>query len=310
MQQKYYYRDLNSYLRDQFGKKIYKISLSTPFSCPNRDGKRGVGGCIFCSSSGSGNFAADPRKSIALQCKEGKARVIGKIKEKEYGFIAYFQSFTSTYGPIEIQKKLFSEAISDPEVVCLSVATRPDCLGEEILDLLEELGRIKPVWVELGLQTAKEETARLINRCYTNACFTESVMRLKERNIPVIVHLIGGLPGENHEDEIRSLRFAASHPIQGVKFHLLHVLKNTALAEMDYTPLSMEEYVFRVCDLIRHTPQNVVIHRLTGDGDKKELIAPLWSADKKRVLNAIARYLREANVRQGEAFAEKSMKKS
>ena len=294
------YCDLNTALRERFGKKVYKISLSTPFSCPNRDGTLGVGGCIFCSAKGAGNFASDHTKSIAEQIQEGKERVQGKIREKNPGYIAYFQSFSSTYGPIDIQRKLFFEAIADPEVLVLSVATRPDCLGEEVLDLLEELRQIKPVWVELGLQTAKPETVETIGRGYPNYVFEEAVRALSQRGIEVIVHLILGLPGESHEDEIASLRFAASQPIDGIKFHLLHVLKNTRLAEMDYTPLSLEEYVFRVTDLLRFVPSHIVIHRLTGDGDKKELIAPLWSGDKKRVLNAISRRFREEGIRQGQ----------
>jgi radical SAM protein (TIGR01212 family) len=294
------YSDFNSYLKNTFGKKVYKIALSTPFSCPNRDGKVGVGGCIFCSDSGSGNFAADSSCSVSEQILEAKKRVWNKIKGKDCGYIAYFQSFSSTYGDVAIQRKLFFEAISDPEVVALSVATRPDCLPEEVLDLLEELSKIKPVWVELGFQTAKESTARLIRRGYENAVFSEAVENLKSRGLSVIVHLILGLPEEDHRDEIQSVRFVCAHPIDGIKFHLLHVLRGTDLAKMPYEPLSFSDYIDRVCDLLRYVPENVIIHRLTGDGDKKELIAPLWSADKKRVLNAISKKIREENITQGE----------
>jgi len=297
------YRDLNTYLREKFGKKVYKIALSTPFTCPNRDGSRGVGGCIFCSASGSGNFAAPASMSIQDQILEGKAKVKNKIKNFDrVGYIAYFQSFSSTYGPVSVQKELFSAALADPEVVALSVATRPDCLPEEVLSLLEDLNREKPVWVELGLQSAKPDTAKRIHRCYENEEFTRAALELDRRGIGVIVHLILGLPGESHEDEIASLRFVSRHPIQGIKFHLLHVLSSTALAEMDYTPLTMEEYVDRVTDLIRYVPEHMVIHRLTGDGDKKELIAPLWSADKKRVMNAIQKEIRQRGIVQGEAL--------
>ena len=285
------YRDLNTYLRERFGKKIYKISLSTPFTCPNRDGTLGTKGCIFCSASGSGNFAANAKAPIEEQLEEGKARVRGKIRDKEYGFIAYFQSFSSTYGDIEIQRELFTRAITDPEVVALSVATRPDCLPEEVLDLLEELSRIKPVWVELGLQTSKEETAKLIRRGYPNAVFERAVSDLRARGLEVIVHLILGLPGEDHGDEIASLRYAASFPIQGVKLHLLHVLRGTDLAEMPYEALTMEEFLFRVTDLVRYLPKEIVVHRITGDGAKRDLIAPMWSADKKKTLNYLNRYL-------------------
>ena len=296
------YRDLNTYLRERFGKKVYKIALSAPFTCPNRDGTKGYGGCIFCSSSGSGSFAAPASLPIPQQIREGKARVRGKIGKKDAAYIAYFQSFTATYGDLEIQRELFFQAMADPEVVLLSLATRPDCLPEKVLDLLTELRKTKPVWVELGLQTAKEESARLIRRGYENEVYSEAVKALRERGIPVIVHLILGLPGESHEDEIASLRFAMQEGVEGVKFHLLHVLRGTDLANMDYTPLSREEYVYRVTDLIRYVPRDVVIHRLTGDGDKRELIAPLWSGDKKGVLNAIGKRIREAGIRQGEAL--------
>ena len=290
------YLDLNTYLRRRFGKKVYKIALSTPFTCPNRDGKAGRGGSIFCSAQGSGNFAASAELSIAEQLSLGKARVRPKITDAEYGFIAYFQSFSSTYGPLAVQRDLFTNAISDPEVVALSVATRPDCLPREVLDLLAELNQIKPVFVELGLQTAKEETVRLINRCYDNSVYMEAARELHRLGIEVVVHLILGLPGEDHNDEIESLRFALSAPIRGVKFHLLHVLRGTPLADMPYEPLTQEEYVVRVTDLVSRLPDGVVVHRLTGDGDKKELIAPLWSGDKKRVLNAISRSLRDKGL--------------
>lgn len=302
------YRDLNGALRERFGKKIYKISLSTPFTCPNRDGTKGVGGCLFCSAEGSGNFAADGRKSIPLQLEEGKRRVSGKLGSAPRGYIAYFQSFTSTYGPVEVQRKLFTEALSDPEVVALSVATRPDCISEECLELLGELNETKPVWVELGFQTAKKETVELIRRKYENEEYLTAVRRLRERGIEVIVHLILGLPGEDHEDEIASLAFALSVPVQGVKFHLLHVLRGTRLAETDYEALTMEEYVYRVTDLLRFVPRDVVIHRMTGDGDKKELLDPLWSGDKKRVLNAISQRICREGIEQGEALLQKKGK--
>lgn len=296
------YRDLNSHLRERFGKKIYKISLSTPFTCPNRDGTLGTKGCLFCSASGSGNFAAGKDLPIEEQLKVGKSKVLGKITAKEYGFIAYFQSFSSTYGDLSVQRELFTKAISDPEVVALSVATRPDCLPREVLDLLQELSAIKPVWVELGLQTTKEESVELIRRGYENHVYEKAVRELHARGIEVIVHLILGLPGESHEDEIKSLQDATRVPVNGVKFHLLHVLRGTDLAKMNYTPLTLEEYVFRVTDLVRYVPKDVVIHRLTGDGDKKELLAPLWSGDKKRVLNTISAAFRSQRIFQGEAL--------
>lgn len=295
------YRDANSYYQDLFNGKVYKIALSTPFTCPNRDGTKGVGGCIFCSKKGSGNFAADPRLSVKAQLESAKERVKGKFgREKTPRYLAYFQSFTSTYGPINVQKDLFFGALSDGEVVGLAIATRPDCLSEECLDLLSNLARIKPVFVELGLQTANEKTARLIHRCYDNEEFREATAKLRARAIPVTAHLILGLPGETHDDEIASLRFAVDCGVAGVKLQLLHVLKDTPLAEMPYTPLTLEEYVFRVVDLVRRLPKNIVVHRLTGDGDKKELIAPLWSADKKRVLGALDKVFRDTGFMQGD----------
>ena len=299
------YRNLNSYLKETFSRKVYKIGLSTPFTCPNRDGKVGVGGCIFCSASGSGNFAASASLPVSLQLEEAKRKVGKKIKDENPGFIAYFQSFSSTYGSIEVQRELFFAAIQDPLVVALSIATRPDCLEEEVLDLLEELNGIKPVWVELGLQTAKEESVKLIRRGYDNLVYLQAVKSLNKRGIKVITHLILGLPGETHEDEIATLAFAQSVPIFGLKFHLLHVLAGTDLAKMDYTPLTLEEYVFRVTDLLRYVDPSIVIHRLTGDGDKRELLAPLWSGDKKKVLNAIAKRIREEEICQGEIFLKK-----
>lgn len=298
------YRDLNTHLRERFGTKVYKISLSTPFTCPNRDGTVGFGGCIFCSGAGSGNFAAAGTLPISRQLSEAKARVMKKAGA-DSRYIAYFQSFTSTYGDLDTQRRLFTAALSDPEVVALSVATRPDCLSEEVLTLLAELNKIKPVWVELGFQTAREDTAKVIRRGYENPVFEKAVGDLHRYGLEVIVHLIIGLPGEDHADEIRSLSYVCAQRIHGVKFHLLHVLRGTELEKMDYTPLTREEYVFRVTDLLRYVPEDVVIHRLTGDGDKRELVAPLWSGDKKGVLNAVTRRIREEGIVQGSALLEK-----
>lgn len=296
------YRDLNTHLREAFGRKVYKIALSTPFTCPNRDGTKGVGGCMFCSGKGSGNFASSAALPIAEQLREAKKKVAAKLKEKDPLYIAYFQSFTSTYGPIDVQRSLFFAAAEDPEVAVLSVATRPDCLDDGVLELLRELVKRKPVWVELGLQTANEATAEYIGRAFSNADFERAVSRLKAIGIAVIVHLIVGLPGEDHNDEIQSVKYVSRFPVDGVKLHLLHVLKGTRLAESGYVALSFEEYVDRLTDLIRYLPPDVVIHRLTGDADQKELIAPLWSRDKKRVLNTIHAVLRQKAIRQGDAY--------
>ena len=294
-----YLHTFDDEMKRRFGGKVYRIALSTGFSCPNRDGTVGTGGCAFCT--GSGEFAeAGP---IDTQLARAKARVRQKLPPDAPGrFVAYFQSFSNTYGPPDVQRRLFSAALADPEVVALSVATRPDCLPPKVLDLLSSLMRDfqKPVWVELGLQTANEETARRLNRCFDNAVFERAVRELNARGMDSIVHLILGLPGETHEDEIRTLSYVSALPVDGVKFHLLHVLRGTPLAEWDYTPLTREEYVFRLTDLLRRLPPHITVHRMTGDGDKKSLIAPLWSADKKGVLNAIARALRESDLHQGE----------
>ncbi len=292
-----YYRSLNDECRRRFGGKAYKIALSTGFSCPNRDGTVGTGGCVFCS--GSGEFAETGE--IRGQIARAKARVRKKLGDAPR-YIAYFQSFTNTYGPLETQRRLFSAALADPEVVALSVATRPDCLPEEVLDLLEEL-RLKygkPVWVELGFQTANEKTARLIRRGFGNEVFEKAVRDLDRRGIEPVAHLILGLPGETHEDEIGTLSFVSSLPVKGVKFHLLHVLRGTPLADWDYTPLTRKDYIFRVTDLLRRLPPEITVHRLTGDGAKKDLVAPLWSADKKAVLNALTKKMRETDLNQGE----------
>ena len=284
---------LTDYLQRTFGRKLYKIALTTGFTCPNRDGAKGTGGCIFCSSRGAGEFAQSAALPVSEQIERGKLLVAQKMrKEANPGYIAYFQAFTGTYGDIAVQRKLFYEAIRHPDVAVLSIATRPDCLPQEVLSLLAELNSMKPVWVELGLQTANPKTGELINRRFDNSDFTEAVKNLKKIGVTVIAHQILGLPGETHEDERQTLDFILSHPIDGIKFHLLHVLKNTRLAQMDYTPLSLEEYTDRVADLILRLPENVVVHRMTGDGEKATLLAPLWSMDKKRVIGTIQKKIR------------------
>ncbi len=357
---------LNDYLRERFGCKVYKIALNGGFTCPNRDGSKGDRGCIFCSEGGSGEFASDPTKSIKDQMEEGKRRVERKIKDGKY--IAYFQAYTGTYAPIQKLRKLYKEAIMHRDVLVLSIATRPDCLPPEVLDLLSELNQIKPVWVELGLQTIKEESAAYIRRGYELAVYDRAVAELRRRGIEVITHVILGLPGESREDmlatvsyvcnfgagevlpptnqgllpsvcnsgieeellpksqspllsdcnleaekeslpksqrslpsdcnaetEGESLPKAQSHLPRvcnsGIKLQLLHVLKGTDLAE-DYNEgkfrvLSEDEYIDLLKECVKLIPDNVVIHRLTGDGDKRLLIAPLWSGNKKHVWNRI-----------------------
>ena len=268
-------------MKKRFGKKVYKLALNAGFTCPNRDGTKGVGGCIFCSAGGSGEFAA-AGTGILRQIEEAKARVA-----------------SNTYAPVEQLRRLFFTAARVEEVAAISVATRPDCLPAGVLALLAELNQLKPVWVELGLQTSNEKTARLINRCYENECFSYAVKELKQRGVEVIAHVILGLPGETREDMLRTVRFACGCGIDGIKLQLLHVLKNTPLAQMDYTPLTMAEYFDIAAACIEVIPPWVVIHRLTGDGDKRLLLAPAWSADKHRVLNGLMRVLEEKNIVQG-----------
>jgi len=282
---------LNEYLRNKFGCKVYKIALNGGFTCPNRDGTLGTGGCIFCSAGGSGEFAGKPEKNITKQIEDGKHSVEGKMKEGKY--IAYFQAFTNTYAPVSRLRALFTEAIEHPDIVAVSVATRPDCLPEEVLDLLSELNQIKPVWVELGLQTIHPETAEYIRRGYALAAYDRAVTELREREIDVITHVILGLPGETVEDMVETVRYVCAGGTTGIKLQLLHILKGTDL-EKEYREgkvhvLSEDEYIEILKQCVQVIPENVVVHRLTGDGDKKILVAPLWSGDKKHVWNRIQR---------------------
>lgn len=285
------YYSFNRYLRNRFGCKVYKISINGGFTCPNRDGTCGTRGCIFCSAGGSGDFAEDPRLSVTQQIEKGKARVQNKIKSGKY--IAYFQAFTNTYAPVEVLRKKFTEAIEHPDIVMLSVATRPDCLPDDVIDLLAQLNTVKPVSVELGLQTIHQKSADYIRRGYNLACFDDAVCRLKEAGLEVVCHIILGLPGESKSDMLQSVDYACKSGINGIKLQLLHVLKNTDL-EKEYRAgkfktLTFEEYLDIIKSCVKIIPKEIVIHRLTGDGAKKDLIAPLWSADKKKVLNAISK---------------------
>ena len=276
---------LSEYYKETFGCKVYKLSLDGGFSCPNRDGTLGTGGCIFCT--GSGEVAEGGPDPIAVQLERAKLRVNRKNKEGKY--MAYFQAFTNTYGPIEKLRKIYYEAIRPDEIVGLSIGTRPDCLGPEVMELLKEINAIKPVSVELGLQTIHQETARYIRRGYDTERYYDAVNRLKQADIQVVTHIILGLPGETEEMMLRTTKAAISAGTDGIKFHLLHVLKGTDLVK-DYEAgkfscLSLEEYGALLKKCVDLVPDTVVIHRITGDGAKKDLIAPLWSGDKKRVLN-------------------------
>ena len=282
---------LSEYYKEKFGCKVYKLSLDGGFSCPNRDGSLGTGGCIFCT--GSGEFAEGGPDPVALQLERAKKRVNRKNKDGKY--IAYFQAFTNTYAPVEKLRRLYYEAIKPEEIVGLSIGTRPDCLGEDVIALLQEINAIKPVSIELGLQTIHSETARYIRRGYETEVYYDAVKRLKAAGMEVVTHIILGLPGETDEMMRRTTEAAVAAGTDGIKFHLLHVLKGTDLAK-DYEAgafrcLSLEEYgrILKQCvDLL---PQQVVVHRITGDGAKKDLLAPLWSADKKRVLNYLYKIL-------------------
>lgn len=295
------YNSLNNYLRNKFGCKVYKLSISSGLSCPNRDGKLSTKGCIFCSNGGSGDFATSAALSVTEQIKQAKEKVSKKITNGKY--IAYFQSFTNTYGDVDYLKKIFTEAINHPDIVALSIGTRPDCLPNDILDLLNRLNQIKPVWVELGLQTIHEKTARYINRGYTLDVFDQAVENLNKLNIDVIVHLILGLPNETNDMILESVKYVCSKPISGIKLQLLHVLKNTPL-EKEYLLnkfhiYSLEEYASLLGECICNIPSDIVIHRLTGDGPKSLLIEPQWSGNKKLVLNYINKYFNDMDIIQG-----------
>ena len=284
---------LNEYCRRTFGEKLYKLSLNGGMTCPNRDGTCGTRGCIFCSEGGSGDFAPDADLPIALQIEEAKKRVGGKFAGDR--FIAYFQAYTNTYAPVEKLRELFSEVIARPDIAVLSVATRPDCLGDGVMDLLKELNGVKPVWVELGLQTVKPETAEYIRRGYRTELYDEAVEKLNAAGIHTVTHVILGLPGETREDMLETVRHAVRCGTGGIKLQLLHVLEGTDLAEEyragKFETLTLDEYVSILKDCVSLLPEDTVVHRLTGDGPKRILIAPLWSEDKKRVINTISREL-------------------
>lgn len=296
----YSYNRLSGYLQTQFGCKVYKLALDGGMTCPNRDGTLDTRGCVFCGADGSGAFAQSGQ-TVREQIDAARARVAGKIKNGKY--IAYFQNFTNTYAPLSYLRSLFQAAIDHPEVAVLSIATRPDCLPEEVLELLAELNRQKPVWVELGLQTIHEKTARYIRRGYGLPVYDRAVHALRQRGIAVITHVILYLPGETPEQMLETVRYAGRCS-DGIKLQLLHVLRGTDLAA-DYAcgrfrlP-ELEEYCRMVAQCLRVLPPEVVVHRLTGDGAKKDLIAPLWSGDKKRVLNTMDRIFREEDVAQGQ----------
>ena len=298
------YHSLNYFLRNKFGEKIYKISLDGGFTCPNRDGKVAKGGCTFCSARGSGDFAGSRILSITEQFADRKEMMEKKWKDGKY--IAYFQAYTNTYAPVEELRKKYEEALAQKNVIALSIATRPDCLDDDILDYLEELNKKTYLWVELGLQTINDKTACNFNRGYDFETFDSSLKKLQERGIEVVVHTIFGLPGETKEDMLKTVDYVAHSGAQGVKFHLLHLMQGTKMVEQyesgELQLLSKEDYIDLICKAIAMIPEEMVVHRLTGDAPRQSLIGPMWSLKKWEVLNDIDKALVDNNIWQGKDF--------
>ena len=294
-------RMLNDYLRETFGCKVYKIALNAGFTCPNRDGTIGTGGCIFCSAGGSGEFAEDAGQNITEQIEAGKSRVARKIRDGKY--IAYFQAYTNTYAPAERLRSLYMEAVRHPDVAAVSIATRPDCLPDEVLELLSGINRIKPVWVELGLQTANDETADRINRGYYLPCFLNAVRILKQYGLPVIVHVILGLPHETLDDVMRTIRTVNAVGADGIKIHSLFIMKDTVLAEQylagDFTPISMQTYIDWAIEALTHLDPKIVVHRMTGNCLRDLLLAPDWIIQRDLILTTIDRRMTANGLSQG-----------
>lgn len=300
------YHSFDYMLKERFSCKIYKTALNGGMTCPNRDGTLGERGCIFCSQGGSGDFAGDRRDSITEQINKQAEKLAQKRNAS--AFIAYFQAYTNTYAPVEYLRKIYTEAINHPQVAAVSIGTRPDCLGPDVLALLEELNQIKPVWIELGLQTIHERTAAYIRRGYPLSCFEEAVKALRQRELDVIVHTILGLPGESRQDILETMEYLNRRDIQGIKLQLLHVLKGTDLAqdylEGRFSVYTMEEYLDILIDCLEHLSPDIVIHRLTGDGPKDLLMAPLWSSKKRTVLNTLHHECKIRHAYQGRLYKE------
>ncbi len=298
------YHSMDYDLKQTYGEKVYKIILNGNMTCPNRDGTVGYGGCIFCSSAGSGDFAGSKALSITEQLQQGKAALAKK--RPVHAYIAYFQAFTNTYAPISYLEHIYGEAVCDPEVRILSIATRPDCLGEPVLDLLSRINHIKPVWVELGLQTIHNDTAAFIRRGYELPVFENAVRELRRRGISVIVHTILYLPGENTHHMIQTLDYLNAMDVQGIKLQLLHILEGTDLAKFygahPFHVPSMDEYISMLGQCISRLRPDLTIHRLTGDGPKELLLAPLWTSNKRTVLNTLHQYLKEQDIWQGKEY--------
>ena len=291
------YYSLNQYLKNNFGEKIYKIAIDGGFTCPNRDGTLDTRGCIFCSGHGSGDFAEDAALSVTEQIERGKVRLSKKMPEGKGKYIAYFQAYTNTYAPVSRLKDLYTEAISHPDIVGISIATRPDCLADDIISLLKRLNTQKPVWVELGLQTIHQKSAEYIRRGYDLPVYDDAVKRLKGAGLTVITHVILGLPGETRQDMLDTVAYVGNSAVDGIKLQLLHVLEGTDLAREyragKFEVLSLEDYTDLICECLAILPETMVIHRMTGDGNKKDLIAPEWSKNKKRVLNTLLKKIKD-----------------
>ncbi len=302
------YHSLDYELKRLYGRKIYKLSLNGGMTCPNRDGTLDTRGCIFCSEGGSGDFAASFRQDMNEQIEDAKARISSKLAHPENtGYIAYFQAYTNTYAPVDYLRDIFTEVINHPDIVILSIATRPDCINEEVLTLLAELNQIKPVWIELGLQTIHEHTAAFIRRGYPLRVFEECVHSLYQHGISVIVHTILGLPKESKHDMLKTMEYISTLPVQGIKLQLLHILKGTDLGHAYeegslLEELTLDAYVDIVISCIERLPEEIVIHRITGDGPKNLLLAPLWSSNKKLVLNQIHSQMKKRDTYQGKFY--------
>lgn len=300
------YHSLNDYFKETFGEKIYKVSLDGGFTCPNRDGTLSTKGCIFCSERGSGDFAGSRRLSITEQIDEQL-----KLIEKKFPsgkVIAYFQNFTNTYGDINYMKDIYNEALSHPRVMGLAIATRPDCINDEVIEMLDDFNKKCFLWVELGLQTINEEVAEIINRHYSLDTYDKATEKLREKNIKFVTHIIIGLPGEKEDDSLKTAKYAEKSGTWGIKIHLLHVLKGIKLESLyssnEIKLQKKSEYVKKVVKILRNMSYNIVIHRLTGDGSKKDLVGPMWSANKRDVLNTINKYLKDNNIVQGDEVGE------
>lgn len=301
------YHTWNYYLRDKFGTKVFKVSINAGFTCPNIDGSISYGGCAYCSKDGSGDFAGNPRDNLVKQFKDIKEMMEKKWPQAKY--IGYFQAFTNTYAPLEVLKDKYETILDQDGVVGLSISTRPDCIDDDILDYLDQLNTRTNLWVELGLQTVHDQTSNIINRGHGLDVFVDCVNRLRSREIEVVAHVINGLPGETYDMMMETIRRVSHMDIQGVKIHLLHVIKGTPMVNMlnkgELKLLSKEEYVDLVCDQLEILPQEMVIHRLTGDGKKEDLVGPMWSLKKWEVLNAIDDELKRRDSWQGKFYTRK-----